>query len=444
MRGTNGKGVFTMTTTTSKNLSRRGFMKRGLAAAAAGPLIVSASALGRELGGSANDRVNVGCIGVGRRCNQLMRMPRGMEIVALADCNIKRIRERAEGEDWKCYQDYREMLARDDIDAVIIASPDHWHTLHAIDAIEAGKDVYVEKPMTLTIKEGQALVKAARKHGRIVQVGSQQRSERETWLGCQLIRNRMLGEVSVIHGANYPSPWECPLPEEDAPDYIDWDAWCGQTTPRGYHIELYTPRVRGQAAGWISYRPYSGGEITGWGAHGLDMIQWALGYEKSGPVAVEPLLDKVPAPDGEHMGPRCQVKYTYAGGEVLILDDIGPGGGGVFDCAEGKMMLTRGKYQVKGKDISDADIEAADIQLYKSTDHMGNWHDCIRSRELPIADVEQGHRSTTMCHLGNIARWAKRPLKWDPEAEQFAGDDEANTYLAREMRKPYYREDCSA
>lgn len=428
----------------SNDISRRDFIRRGLAAATAGPLIVPASALGRELGHSANDRVNVGYIGVGRRAAQLMRLPRGMEIVALADCNIKRIRERAEGKGWDCYQDYHEMLARDDIDAVVVASPDHWHALHSIDAMEAGKDVYVEKPMTLTIKEGKAMVDVARKHGRIVQVGSQQRSERETWLGCQLIRNRMLGPVKRVHGANYPSPWECPLPEEEAPDYIDWDAWCGQTEPRGYHIELYTPRVRNHEAGWISFRPYSGGEVTGWGAHGLDMIQWALGYEHSAPIAVEPLLDKVPPPDGEHMGPRCQVKFTYANGETLILDDEGPGGGGVFDCEEGQMLLTRGQYQVKDKAISDDDIEAAEIQLYKSKDHLGNWHDCIRSRELPIADVEVGHRSTTVCHLANIARWTERPLKWDPENERFIDDDEANTYLAREMRKPYYREDCSA
>lgn len=293
------------------------------------------------------------------------------------------------------------------------------------------------------------MVEAARKNGRIVQVGSQQRSNPENLFACELVRNGRIGRVKEVHGSNYPSPWECPLPAQPTPDYIDWDMWCGQTEPRPYHKELYLPRVRGQEAGWISYRSYSGGEMTGWGAHGLDQIQWALGVEDSGPVAVEPLLDRVPKDDGVHKGPRCQVQYTFRDGTPLVLDDKGAGGGGRFDGEDGTISINRGEYKVSGK-VDTGPIPDSGVHLYDSREHtlyssssdttaihIGNWLHCVRTRQRPAADVEIGHHATVLCHLGNIARWAGRKLAWDPDKERFVDDDDANTYLERPMRAPW-------
>jgi len=206
-------------------------------------MIVSSGVLASGNRRGANDRINIGYIGVGRRAKELMTLPEDAQIVAVSDVNRKRLdqmKSSRRGKDWRTYQDYREMLAADDIDAVIVASPDHWHALHVIHACQAGKDVYVEKPMSLTIREGRAMVEAARKHGRIVQVGSQQRSNPENLFACELVRNGRIGRVKEVHGSNFPSPWECPLPAQPTPDYIDWDMWCGQTAVSYTHLTLPT------------------------------------------------------------------------------------------------------------------------------------------------------------------------------------------------------------
>ena len=427
------------------SISRRQF----LAASAASPFIMAACAHGQDRVVPPSERINVGYIGCGRRMGQLMTLPPEARIIAFSDVNMQRVEGYLQRyPDAQGFQDYREMLAMENLDAVIISSPDHWHALHSIDACKAGKDVYIEKPMTLTIREGQQMVEAARKYGRIVQVGSQQRCDPANRIPAELIRNGRIGHVHTVHAHNFQSPWECPLPEEDAPAHIDWDAWCGQTEPRGYHEELYLPRVRGHEAGWISYTPYSGGEMTGWGAHGLDQIQWALGMDDSGPVEIWPELDLVPEPDGIHMGPTCEVRMRYANGTLLMLDGKGHGGGGIFEGEEGTITVERGKYQVS-RGVDTSAIPDDGVHLYRATDkafgtsnndtaiNLSNWLHCIRTRERSIADVEIGHRSTTVCHLGNIARWVERPLKWDPVAERFIDDDEANGYLERVQRAPY-------
>jgi len=414
----------------SRRLTRRGFLDLGIKAGLAGavaPLILPAPARAAAGRPGANDRINVAYIGMGRRARQLMDLPADMQIVAVSDVNRQRMDEVADKRGWRKYQDYRELLAQEDIDAVIISTPDHWHALNTVHACEAGKDVYVEKPLSLTVREGRLMAEAARTHERIVQTGSQQRSMKECRVGCELIRNGRIGEVHTIHGANFPSPWECGLPEQPVPDYLDWDMWCGQTEPRPYHSELYLPRVRGNEAGWISFRPYSGGEMTGWGAHGLDIIQWAMGMDESGPVEVWP--------EGE--GLKCPVSFRYSGGAVVMLDDKGPGGGALFEGESGQILVDRGKYETTPKGLDEASLKDAGVRLYQSDDHMANWAQCIRSRERPVADVETGHRSATMCHLGNIARWTGRKLRWDPEKESFVDDADANAYLERPMRAPY-------
>jgi predicted dehydrogenase len=219
--------------------------------------------------------------------------------------------------------------------------------------------------------------------------------------------------------------------------------WCGPTQPVPYNKDLYTPRAR---PGWISFRPYSGGEMTGWGSHGLDQVQWALGMDNSGPIEIwtegpkfdPPTYDK---PEGRGRGEKiCRVPtiyYRYAGDIVMELTR-GPAGGGIFVGEKGTITINRGRCKSDPPEIAKEPIKDGDVRLYESNNHKGNWAECIRSRKLPVADVEIGHRSATVCHLGNIARWLSgRKLQWDPEKEQFVGDDEANQLLDRERRKPW-------
>jgi len=422
-----------------KGPSRRGFLGRaaGLAAVGLGaPYFVPPSAFG------ANERIGIGGIGPGRQGRGLLGVPGG-ELIAVADVNLPRAEAIAKGGKVKAFQDFRKMLELKEIDAVTNGTPDHWHALCSIHACQAGKDVYVEKPMTLTIREGRKMVEAARKHQRILQVGSQQRSMAANRLGCELVRNGRIGKVKKVLAANYPSPWECALPEQPVPDGLDWDMWCGPTKPVPYHKDLYTPRAN---PGWISFRPYSGGEMTGWGSHGLDQIQWALGMDESGPIEIwteggkfdPPTYDK---PEGRGRGEKaCRVPTIFMKypGDILMEFGNGPAGGGVFIGEKGTIRIDRGRCTSDPPELAKEPLTDPKVRLYVSNNHKQNWADCIRSRKLPVADVEIGHRSATVCHLGNIARWLSgRKLRWDPEKEQFIGDDEANTYLDRPRRKPW-------
>lgn len=439
---------------TKDSFNRRALLKgaaTSVAAALAGPLVVPSSVLGAEGRTAPNDLVRVGYIGVGRRSRQLMGLPEDAEITAYADVNRSRLEEmKAKDPSASTYLDYREMLASDKVDAVVIATPDHWHTLPAVDACNAGKDVYIEKPLTLTVREGRAIVDAVKKNNRVLQAGSQQRSGPACQRGCRELMEGCIGKIHTVHGANYPSPWECDLGEEPIPDGLNWDVWCGQTEPRPYHRDLYLPRAEGRTypdgrpLGWISYRPYSGGEMTGWGAHGLDIVQWALGTSETGPVEVWP--EDVSAESVIYFGKTSKptpgmeplirpVTMRYASGAVLKLDGKGPGGGAVFEGADGSAMVDRGKYELKRGDKRDTISDPPGESDTKT--HLKNWIDCIRSREQPVAHAEIAHRSATVCHLGNIARWTGRKLTWDPAKEEFVNDAEANALLGRPMRAPW-------
>lgn len=286
------------------------------------------------------------------------------------------------------------------------------------------------------------MVETVRKYGRVFQTGSQQRSQAENRFGCELVRNGRIGTIHAVIGANYPSPWECALPAQPLPDGLDWDMWCGPTEPVPYHIDLCTPRAN---PGWISFRAYSGGEMTGWGAHGLDQIQWALGMDDTGPVEIwtegpefDPPVYREPESRsrGEKLCGRPMIFYRYANRVTVKLDSGNPGGG-IFIGDKGKIEIFRGKVTSNPPEVVEEPIRDDEIHLYESTNHIGNWLECIKSREKPIADVEIGHRSTTVCHLGNIARWVGRKLQWDPVKEVFPGDEEANAYLDRPRRKGY-------
>jgi len=312
--------------------------------------------------------------------------------------------------------------------------------LICVESCHAGNDVYADKPMTLTIREGRLIVQAARKYRCVFQVGSQQRSMWQNYAGCKLIRTGGLGKISKVLAYNYPSPWNNHLPAQPIPVGLDWDMWCGPVNPVPYNQDLYLPRAN---PGWLSFRSYSGGEMTGWGAHGFDQVQWALGMDDTGPVEVwtegpkyvPPTYDEPESKArGDKFSAETKVFFRYANG--VVMEPGNPNmGGATFFGDKGKVIINRGVFESDPEELA---IEALRQRPADFNDnHMKNWLDCIKSRATPVADVETGHRSATVCHLGNIARWTGRKLRWDPDQEHFVDDKDANQYLDRERRKPW-------
>lgn len=426
--------------------SRRGFLHRGLglaASAVALPTFVPSGVLAAAGRPGANDRIGIGFIGMGRQATALlteMNKQADARLVAVADVNLPRAREAAGRHGAVALQDYRRLLERKDVDAVVTATPEHWRVLICVESCQAGKDVYAEKPMSLTIREGRLIVEAARRNKRVFQVGSQQRSMIRNRIGCDFIRSGGAGKIERVIAYNYPTPWEQALPAEPIPDELDWEMWCGPAPKVAYNKDLYLPRAN---PGWLSFRPYSGGEMTGWGAHGLDQIQWALGMDESGPVEIwsegpahEPPIYKAAesAERGNQWCSRRKVFFRYANG-VVVEPGEAPMGGAVFIGSKGTVKINRGVCESDPHELIEDTIRNRPQGVNES--HQKNWLDCIRSRAKPVADVEIGHRTATMCHLGNIARWTGRKLRWDPVKEVFPDDADANQYLDRERRKPW-------
>ncbi len=438
----------------TSQFSRRDFLKQG-AAVVAMPYLIPSGVLAIDGQPGANDRIGVAGIGIGRQGTGVLASALGLpecRFVAVADVNRKRAESIAARHKGDAYQDFRKVLDRKDVDAIITATPEHWRAYICIAACQAGKDVYAEKPVSLTIREGRLMVQAARKYKRIFQVGSQQRSEPIDRMGCEFVAGGGLGKISKILAMRYPSPFNCGLPGQPVPEELDWDMWCGPTDPVPYHPELYTPR--GQP-GWLSFRPYSGGEMTGWGAHGLDLIQYALGMDDSGPTEIWVEGEKFDPPTittpeknlrANILCSNPAVFWRYANGATIVMDEVfakqegkpapkAPMFGGIFYGEKGTMTIDRGYV------LSNPSAIAAELNKDKGASnkdaHVVNWVDCIKSRKLPNADIEIGHRTATVCHLGNIARWTNRKLRWDPEREIFPDDAEANTHLDRPRRKPY-------
>jgi predicted dehydrogenase len=428
--------------TRAKRFSRRRFL-RGIAPLAL-PTVLPAHLLAGPDRVSANERIGIGYIGAGRRANQLMQLPPEGQIVAVADVDRSRAEAVAQKRQSRAYDDYRRLLDAKDVDAVFVATPDHWHALPSIHACQAGKDVYLEKPLSLTIHEGRQLVTAARKHGRVFQTGTQRRSMRGHRRGCELVRNGLAGKIHTVIVQNYPSPWQCRFPGQPVPSGLNWDAWCGITEPVSYHADIFIQRSN---PGWISLRPYSGGEMTGTGAHGFDQIQWALDLDHTGPIDVwveggplEPVVYAMP--ESRARGNRMcsagrRVRMRYANGITIRLEDNGPAAGGEFIGDHGKIRIGNNTVHSNPPELCRTPVEQLKFRLPEIDSHIQNWFDCIKSRERPIADVEIGHRSGILCHLGNIVRWVGRPLRWDPQAETFPDDEEARSYLDRPRRKPY-------
>jgi predicted dehydrogenase len=387
---------------------------------------------------AASDRVRVGAIGVGGRGSLLLeQLPESAQIVAVADCNEPRalaFRYKLKA-DWPVYSDYRKILDRNDIDAVIVATGEFQRVRPCIEACMAGKDIYAEKPLSLYVQEGRVLVDAARKHKRVVQVGTQQRSMEMNRVACELVRNGGLGKILEVRAIAYEGPQVSPaepFPAETVPSGLDWNRWLNQAAERPFNSKWM---------GWMQWRDFAGGQMTNWGAHGVDQIQWALGTDDTGPVQMEPLTS----------GLSGQVRMKYANGVIVnfvIEPGKGPMGGAVFICEKGKLEINRNKFASnppeiaielrKQLDIAEEERKwSDDLALWQARWHMQNWLDCIKSRELPVADVEIGHRSITVCHLANITRELQRPLRWDPATESFVDDPEANNLLTRERRNGF-------
>lgn len=411
-------------------LSRRKFLGATLAASSA-PFLLPSNVWAAAT--PPNDRIQLGFIGMGTQNRGLMsgflRKPQ-TRVVAVCDVDTTRrmnaqtmVRDfySKQGSTGTCevYEDFRDLLARKDVDAVVVATPDHWHALISIAAAKAGKDIYCEKPLCQSIHEARAMVKAVRKNQRIFQTGSMQRSSKEFRVGCELVRNGVIGKISTVEASVGGPGMPCDLPAENPEPGLNWDLWLGPAPNRPYHSELSPRGVHKHFPNWRRYREYGGGGVTDWGAHHFDIAQWGLGMDASGPVEITPASGP---------NPTFGVRAKYANGVELIHSN---GDGVVFHGSEGKVQVNRGKFSLwlgsKLKSESAAECEgiARELlkdgaeRLYASSDHLGDWLNSIRTRKLPICDVEVGARTVTVCHLINLAYYHGQKMQWDPKREKF-------------------------
>ncbi len=426
--------------------TRRSFLKQAgatLGAGLAAPYVLTSAALGAGSQAPASDRIVTGHIGVGGmgggHVNQI-RNRRDAVIGAVCDVDDARLanaQKRAGGSP-QGFKDFRRLLDREDIDAVIIASPDHWHALHTIHACHAGKDAYCQKPMMKTIREGQAMVRAARRFGRVVQIGTQGRSTVHSRASVQYIRNGHCGKVHTIRTWHYNNPtrnWDTPKP---VPKGLDWDMWLGPARWVDYHPARCHGTFR-----W--FMDFGGGQIRDRGAHIFTHICWAMDVDDTGPVSVECLSGH--QPPGMYDCPNdFEVRYEFKDPDFTLLwrqpgEKYGPHGFGM------KFFGDKDDLVLMGGDSSTRAVEKAlrtkpgrtEFRLPEINDHMGNFLDCVRSREKPIMDVAIGHRVTSLCILGNISFTVGigRTLRWDPDKEEFIGDEAANRLLHYPYRPPW-------
>lgn len=445
----------------------------------AGGLFCAAASLypSRVLG--ANEQLRVGVIGTGVRGKYLIaNMPEAARVVSLCDCSLAQVANTrnpegslkeplakfAANEARACsvYQDYRKMLESEKLDAVVIAAPDHHHAQAMILACQAGLDVYCEKPLSVTIAEGRAMVDAANKYNRVVQVGSQQRTMEVNRAGCEFIRDGGLGKISIVQLQNFPGPmrYDGRFSTETIPRTLDWDLFCGPTQLRAYNAKLWVKDAFKVGhlvwRGWDLYRDFSGHLMTNWGAHSIDMVQYALGMDHTGPVEVWPDIELLETSDKEiddrwhdktpplgtldnKQADRmrfCPVSMRYPQGTVVRFDpsvrEI------IFHGERGKLYMSRNNYRTEPEGLAPP-IDSATQARWKgeghvARPHLANWIDAIQSRTVPNAPVGTGHRTATVCHLGNIVRELGHSLVWNPQNERFEKDEEANRLLSRPRR----------
>jgi predicted dehydrogenase len=432
-----------MSDMTLNKFSRRSFIQSSALGAAGLMILPGFKSI------SANNNINLGFIGVGRQAMFLMNgfiNLEGVKVLAAADVyGIKRRRfEQRVAEHYKgkgssvdvaTYENYRDLLARKDIDAVVIAVPDHWHALIAIDALKAGKDVYLEKPLTFTIQEGKMLRKAVRKYDRILGVGSQQRSDSSFQYAVKMVQDGKLGEIEKVFSYVGAPPTPYDLPKEIMPIDLNWDMWLGPNPYVHYNhvlnppISLNPPQDEQIWRAWRWYKEMGGGFTTDWGAHMFDIAQWGLGMDESGPREI------IPAGYENYE----YLTYKYDDGVIMTEEPFNnqKTKGVKFQGKDGWIEVSRGYYNASDKSLYPAEQEEVEGPYETRIPHQVNFIESVRARKDPQVPVEIGHRTCTVCTLGNIAYDLGRPVKWNPAKEEFVDDQQADLYMHREYRQGY-------
>jgi predicted dehydrogenase len=456
-------------------MNRRQFLRTaGAATVASGvPAVLPSTVFGAK---APSNRINVGFIGLGNQST--LDLPAFLKnddvrVVAVCDVNTGSFgynnpkhflgrkpgqetvdayyAEQAKSGQYKgcdAYNDFRELLARADIDAVVLVVPDHWHALMTVMAAQAGKDIYCEKPLSLTVAQGQEMVKAVREHRRVLQTGSHHRSGPSARLACELVRNGRIGRleriktVVPVNNAVDPGPGWQPMP---VPEGFDYDLWLGPAPKAPYHKDRCLYRFRFNL-------DYSGGQVTNFGAHSLDIAQWGHGSDGTGPVEFEDEGSEWP-PAGSLYNTATKVAFRarYADGVELTCRTDRTNAYTRFEGPEGWVQYSSGKLLTYPESLKATKIGTDEVQLPRSNpkqaedayrnylpDHVRNFLDCVKSRQDPIEPVEVGHRTASICHLGNIAMRLRRKVRWDPDAEKILGDDEASALLTRPLRAPWH------
>ena len=437
----------------TSRLNRRVFLASSSAASAA-MFVPYVSTSAAEKVESANDRLGLGAIGVGGRGSGVANGAAAhATLLACADVDRGRA-EKFVGDKRKAdiYGDYRKVLDRKDIQVVTIGTPDHWHTKIAIEAMQSGKDVYCEKPLTLTIDEGKLICQAVKQTKRVFQVGTQQRSDKRFLTAVALARSGKLGKTLTATCSIGGAPTSKICATSEPPKELDWDMWLGQAPKVPYSKE----RCHGSFRWWLEY---SGGKLTDWGAHHVDIAQWGIGADDTGPIEIEGKGDfpnipenfdpvaffagKLKLPNGYNTATQFRIELKFANGSTIIVQDK-PDNGIWFEGDKGKIFVNRGK--ITGKPVEELAgkesewLDAAIQKLYKGrkpTSHMENFFNAVRDRGATVSDVFSHHRELSSCHLCNIAMLLKRKLKWDPVKEDFVGDAQASALVKRPQREPY-------
>ena len=424
-------------------MKRRNFIRSG-ALAIAGFTILPRHILGGTNFVAPSDQINLGIIGCGAqgRWTLAPEFARRANLIAAADCESRQLKamqeiveketKKAKGQAYKgfkLYADYHELLNRSDIDGVIIATPDHWHAIQTIEACRAGKDVYVEKPISHSIEEGRAMADAVEKYNRVLQVGNMQRSWRNFRHACELVRNGYIGEIKEVKVSIGPPPVKYDLPAQPVPKTLDWEMWIGPAPMNVYNEELAPPMERNMFPNWRNYKEYGGGMICDWGAHMFDIAQWALGMDDSGPIEFTP-------PEEEELRP---LSMRYANGTVMTHEPFRKADGNAvrFIGSDGVIDISRSFLDTIPAKLQDEVIGEDKIKLYKSDDHYNDFLTSMKTRKQPLSTVEIGHRTASLCHIVNLCYEFDRKLVWNPEKEEFFFDDEANKRRGNPIREPY-------
>ena len=430
------------------HVSRRQFLSITAAAGVATPLFLPGVGRGQDRS-APSERIAVGFIGVGMMGRGHLGSFLGQKDVEVrAICEIEKTRrENAQKQVESRYAaakksgqykgcdvctDFRELIARDDIDAVVIATPDHGHVIPVLWAANAKKDIYCEKPLTHNVREGRLITEAVAKNDIIFQTGSQQRSEFRNHFrrAVEYIWSGRIGKLKTVRiGVGAPAI-PCDLPEEEAPDDVVWDQWIGPAPWRGYNEVLCPKGMHRHFPAFRRYREYTSGPLADMGAHHFDIAQWAMKMDESGPVKVE-------APEGDAVS---GLKFTYASGVEMFHG--GPSGC-TFEGTDGTIYVDRPKITASKPEIINEPLARNDERVYPSSNHRRNWLDCVKARKQTICPPETGHRTATICHLANIGYRLRRPLQWDPKAEKFVNDTEADALLVREPRDGWSYEKVS-